>query len=172
MSRILFIDPGSKITGFAYRTGQGMASGVLKGKASARNFERILEIKAKFVALVQEIDPTKVVLEVPGNKAYARNRGQTAHKNLGAIAVLGYATGMIACTALEIGLEVETVEAHEWKQGQKKGEAIASACAILGTNLQCKDAGYNCHVKCKKIDDNRADAICLCNWYRLHGGIL
>lgn len=155
---ILSLDPGSVQTGYAFDDSAArIHSGVLKAPQGWARWKRIASIRDQLRDLIRKDNRTAgfdaIVIEIPGNKAYARNRGR-AHKNIHAISVIGMVIGALALEARDNGLEVYEADAAEWTCSVDKDtrKLIAS-----------QDSGR------KITNDNEADAIVLLRWFRTVG---
>ncbi|WP_018862007.1 MULTISPECIES: crossover junction endodeoxyribonuclease RuvC [unclassified Thioalkalivibrio] len=97
--RILGIDPGSRITGFAvieYVRGKGRSCGHGVIRPSAKGFpERLGEIFAGVVEVIDELRPDVLAIET----VFVARNAQSAIK-------LGHARGAAICAATQAGLPV------------------------------------------------------------------
>ena len=155
--KTLAIDPGSVQTGYAYRADGNLHSGVLKAPKGWPRWKRIASIRDQFrTMLFENAGFDALVIEIPGNKPYKRNRGKGgAHTNIHAISVVGMVIGALAIEAHDNELAIFEADAAEWTRGSSK----ALRMQIAGI-----DAGR------KITNDNEADAICLLGWFKRTGG--
>ena len=128
--RVLGIDPGTSITGWAVVDGEGsrvrrVASGALRLSSQSPLAVRLARIHATVKALIAEHAPVAVSLE----KAFVAKNPQSALR-------IGEARGAVLVAAAECGLEVFEYAPTEVKQalvgyGRADKQQIARGVAML-----------------------------------------
>ena len=121
---ILYIDPGSITSGYAWREGSHIESGVIAVKKSAKIWNRLQLIRS---ALIGIIDGPKMplfsqlVIEIPVAHDYTRNVGRSGKQvTTASLFILSRAIGVIqeCCGAHDMAL-VE-IKATQWTKGFPK----------------------------------------------------
>ena len=117
MSRILGIDPGLRLSGWAVvergggapgrrRSGALVEAGVIRLDPKASVEDRLVQVHDELSALIDETSPTVVAIE----KLYAH------YKHPRTAIVMGHARGVILLAARQRGLSVEHLPATEVKK--------------------------------------------------------
>ncbi|MCK5236620.1 MAG: hypothetical protein KAR06_06505 [Deltaproteobacteria bacterium] len=152
MNNIIAIDPGSIKTGYAFISEGGtLVSGILEAPGGWGRTKRISHITGLLDRVLFVYSFDAILMEVPGNKSYQRNRAKRGQqKNIQSLVVLGMAIGVMEELADSKGLTILEADAAVWTQGTNKKYRKMFATTKLGR---------------PPIDDNEADAVCLLDWY-------
>ncbi len=136
--RIIGVDPGSTITGYAVIECQGdkmfvVTMGIIKLSKLGNHQEKLREIFFRVQDVIERFDPTVMAIEAP-----------FFGKNPQSMLKLGRAQGVAIAAASAMGLEVEEFSPKRIKQsitgnGNASKEKVAGMLAIiLGANLDDK----------------------------------
>lgn len=158
MSPILYIDPGSIKTGYAWREDSRIISGVIAVRDKTPVPSRLRLIRSELAGIIESEDNPlfkQLVIEIPVAHAYSKRQGMGGKsKNIASLFILSRAVGVIqeVCEAHDMG--VIEVKATEWTQGFPKDYRCSGASQIADKRVK---------------DDNEADAICLLDYWERIG---
>jgi hypothetical protein len=121
---ILALDVSSSVTGWAmFVGGQLDAIGMFRPRSASPALDRIDEITGKVLALVCDLEPQLVVMEISSGKVHGRIMGQAS-----GLSVLGHAQGAVRALIVDRNVHVVAVSENEWTRGKvKSARAIAIA---------------------------------------------
>ena len=155
---ILFIDPGSIITGYAWREGNHIISGTIAMKPRVPVPGRLKGIRFALAGIIQNPDNPefkRLVIEIPVAHDYARSVGRKGKQvTTKALFVLSRAVGVIQECCAAHGIDVVEVEATKWTKGFPKQFRCSGASQIADKRI---------------TDENEADAVCLLDWWERIG---
>lgn len=159
---ILFIDPGSITSGYAWREGNRIVSGTIDIKKSLPVPKRLRLIRAQLSAIIEAQDVPafgQAVIEVPAAHAYGKRTGRGGKSTVVAsMFIMSRALGVIEECCEAHSMPVVEILATKWTEGFPKGYRCPVASGIVKRPIE---------------DENEADAICLLDWYERigqHGG--
>ena len=151
---IIYIDPGSISTGYAYRVGSHILGGFITCAKKEAVSERLRTIRLAISELIQGTSTPvfdKAVIEIPVAHDYARNVGRKSRQvTTSSIMILSRAVGVLEECCEAHGIPVEEIKATEWTKGLLKQYRIPAASQIAGRQIYQPD---------------EADAICLLDWH-------
>ena len=155
---ILFVDPGSIITGYAWREGSQIVSSTIAIKAKTLVPSRLKLIRSELAGIIQNPDNPefkRLVIEIPVAHDYARNVGRKGKQvTIKALFILSRAIGVIQECCATHGLDVVDIEATKWTKGFPKQYRCSGASQMVDRTIS---------------DENEADAICLMDWWERIG---
>jgi Holliday junction resolvasome RuvABC endonuclease subunit len=158
MDDILFIDPGSITTGYAWRESSQIISGVIALKETSAIETRLKLLRSSISGLIepQESPLFKLaVIEIPVAHDYARNMGRKGKQvTIKSLFILSRAVGVIQECCAARGLKIIEVSATAWTEGFPKKYRCPEASRITDKRI---------------TDHNEADAICLLDWWERIG---